>query len=104
VSLYGLHGNFQAQSGRGDALAEILLQAAETLRANADCRVYMISRDADDSDRVWVTEVWTDEATHDASLEDERVRALIKQAMPLIEGMAGSSEFRPVGGKGLPNQ
>lgn len=98
---YGLHGYFTAQAGRGDALADRLLEAATVLGDNSDCRLYMISRAPDDADRVWVTEAWTSREAHAASLGDDRVRGLIQRAMPLIAGSSDSIELTPLGGKGL---
>ena len=99
---FGLVGNFRAQPQQGDALAELLLEAAEALGANPECELYVISRSPDDADAVWVTEVWTSPDAHRASLEDNRVRELITQARPLIAGLGERFELSPVGGKGLP--
>jgi quinol monooxygenase YgiN len=97
---YGLHSHFTAQPGQGDALAEILLAAAEGLRANEACLLYLVSRSPDDPDVIWVTEAWTSKAAHDESLQSEDVKAAIQRARPLIAGIAGT-ELRPVGGKGI---
>jgi quinol monooxygenase YgiN len=99
---YGLHGKFSATAGQREALLALLLQAAEALQANPDCLLYLVSRAADDPDGIWVSEVWTDAAAHQASLEPEAVRAIIAQARPLIAGMSGRAELEVVGGKGLP--
>src|SRR5947208_1602725 len=57
-ALYGRHGSFTAQPGQGDALTEMLLAAAEALRTNDDCLLYLVSRSPDDPDVIAVTEVW----------------------------------------------
>lgn len=101
---YGMHGHFRAQPGQGEALAAVLLQAAELLADVDECRLYMVSRSIDDDDKVWVTEAWESREAHDASLEDERIRALITRALPLIAGPPVSTELRPEGGKGLVDQ
>ncbi len=46
-------------------------------------------------------EIWEDKAAHDASLKDERVRALIQQAMPLMGGAPSGAELKVIGGHGL---
>lgn len=97
---YGAHNQFTAQPGGGENLVAILLTAAEGLRSNDACLLYLVSRSPEDPDIVWVTEVWTDKAAHDASLSDEGTREAIGRAMPLIAGIRGT-ELRPVGGKGL---
>ncbi len=98
---FGLVGSFRAQPGQGEALAALLVQAAQALEGNGDCELYVVSRSPDDADAVWVTEVWTSPEAHRASLEDERVRELIRQARPLIAGLGERFELSPLGGKGL---
>jgi quinol monooxygenase YgiN len=102
--LYGMHGRIVAKPGSGDELAAILLEAAAGLQTNRDCLLYVVSRSADDADSVWVTEAWTDRASHAASLEDEAARELIARARPIIASFADRAELRPEGGKGLPAQ
>jgi quinol monooxygenase YgiN len=100
--LFGLHGRLLAQPGKGDELEAILLEAAAALEADDDCLLYVVSRQPDDPEAVWVTELWTSREAHRASLEDEAMRAMIQRAMPLIAELPERSiELRPVGGKGL---
>ena len=99
---FGLQGRIVAAPGQSDALVALLLEAADVLSDGfPECRLYLISRSASDADSIWVTEVWTDREAHDASLRDERVRAVIARARPIITAMADSTELRPIGGKGL---
>ena len=95
-----MHNQFTTQPGAGDALAEMLLAAAEGMRSNDACLLYLVSRSPDNPDVLWVTEAWTEKAAHDASLEDDEVRAAIQRALPLIAGVA-RTELRLVGGKGI---
>jgi quinol monooxygenase YgiN len=99
--MFGMHGSFKAQPGQGDALAAILLEAAESLRANESCLLYVVSRASDDADAIWVTEAWTDREAHDASLDVPDAKEQIARAMPLIAGIDGRAEFTPLGGKGV---
>lgn len=100
--LYGTHRRIVARPGHGDELAAILREAAAGLEANPGCLLYVVSRAADDADSVWVTEAWTDRAAHAASLEDPAARELIARARPIIASFADRAQFRPEGGKGLP--
>ncbi len=97
---YGRHGHFTARSGQADALTEILLAAADGLRSNNDCLLYLVSRSPDDPNSIWVTEVWTGQEAHAASLQQPDVQAAIQRARPLIAGISGG-ELRVVGGKGV---
>jgi quinol monooxygenase YgiN len=94
-----MHGRFKAQPGQGDALAAILLEAADTLRANDACLLYVVNRE--DAETIWVTEAWMDRAAHAASLDVPEAKAQIARAMPLIAGVDNRVEFEPLGGKGL---
>lgn len=98
---YGFHGKFTAQPGRRDELAGHLLRAAELLQPNPDCLHYVVST-SDEPDAVWVSEVWTDQAAHAASLEPADVQAMIEEVRPLIAGMSDRQELTVLGGKGLP--
>ncbi len=98
---YGLFGKFTAHPGKRDELVGYLLQAAELLERNPGCIHYVVST-SDEPEAVWVSEVWTEQAAHDASLEPDDIRALIKEARPLIAGMSDQTELTVHGGKGLP--
>jgi quinol monooxygenase YgiN len=96
-----MHGAFKARPGKGEELAAVLLDAAAGLRSDERCLLYVVSRDLDQPDMVWVTEAWTDREAHDASLRAPGVPEMIARARPLIAGMEGRAEFEPLGGKGL---
>ena len=99
--MFGMHGCFKAEPGQGEALAAILLEAAEGLQADERCLLYVVSRDLEDPDRIWVTEAWTDREAHDASLQAPGAPEMIARARQLIAGMEGRAEFAPLGGKGV---
>lgn len=86
MTKYGLHGKLKAVKGEGDALAEILVQASALVSTAQGCHLYMVSRDSEEEENVWVTEVWDSKEAHDESLKMEGVRKLISQAMPLLDG------------------
>jgi quinol monooxygenase YgiN len=98
---FGMHVRFTAQPGQGDALAAILLEAADALGAVEACRLYVVSRSPGDPDTIWVTEAWTDAEAHAASLQDEATKAAIARAMPLMAGRPEATRLLPAGGKGL---
>jgi quinol monooxygenase YgiN len=99
---YSLCGNFRAVDGGGDALAGLLLDAAEALKAADGCLHYTVHRVDGDPEAVWVLEIWADEDTHNASLGLASVQQIIAQARPMIAGMGERFELRPAGGLGLP--
>lgn len=97
---YGLFGSFTSQPGRRDELVGYLLRAAKLLERDPGCVQYIVSTSSA-PDAVYVSEVWTDEAAHDASLEPEDIRALIQEVRPLIAGMSEQTHLTVHGGKGL---
>ena len=99
---FGLHGSLKAIEGKGSQLAGLLLKASEILASVTGCQLYVISIDAEDKDIIWVTEVWDSKENHTNSLQDERIRLIIGEAMPLLDGMpTGGKSLKVIGGLGL---
>lgn len=103
MNKYFLQGKLKAQAGKRDALAALLLRAAQRVADIDGSILYSIGVDPDDPDTVYVTEIWETKASHDDSLKDEQVLALISEAMPLLEGRPGKGqELEILGGLGIP--
>jgi quinol monooxygenase YgiN len=96
--MYGLIGKMKAVSGQRDALIAIVLEGAEGMPG---CLSYIVARDVEDADAIWITEVWDSEASHDASLQLPTVLAAIAKARDLVAGMETGVATLPVGGVGL---
>ena len=79
-----LHGRLGAKPGKRDELLAILVDG-ERGEALPGCRLYLVSVDETDPDGVWITEVWESEESHTASLQLDRVKAQIAQAMPILD-------------------
>ena len=98
--MYGLIGKMRATPGQRDALLAILLEGTEAMPG---CLSYVIAQDPAETDAIWITEVWTDAASHTASLSLPAVQQAIAKARPLIAGCDGQVETIPVGGHGVPS-
>jgi quinol monooxygenase YgiN len=96
--MYGLIGRMKAQPGQREALITTMLEGSVPM---AGCLSYIIARDPDSEDGLWITEVWDSRESHAASLQIPEVRATIGKAMPLIAGFAERFETEPLGGVGL---
>ena len=96
--MYGLIGKMLATPGNRDALAAILLQG---IAGMPGCLSYIVAQDTTNPNALWVTEVWTSQAEHQASLSLPSVRAAITQARPIIAGFGERFETTPLGGQGL---
>jgi quinol monooxygenase YgiN len=102
MEAYGLFGKLQAQAGKGDELASILIEASEIVSSADGCYIYLVNRDVNDNDSIWVYEVWRNKQDHDNSLKMEGVRELISKAMPLLSGQPEKGlELEVIGGKGI---
>jgi quinol monooxygenase YgiN len=99
--MYAMNGKLIAQAGKRAELVDILKRAADAAARLRGCRLYIVHEDVANESYVWIYEMWDDKESHDASLKDERVRALISEAMPLMGGAPEGSELRVMGGYGV---
>jgi quinol monooxygenase YgiN len=97
--MYGLIGKMRSAPGKREELLDILFAATGALPG---CLSYIVARDPADTTALWVTEVWTDAASHKASLALPEVQAAITRAKPIIAGFEFQIETEPAGGFGLP--
>ncbi len=103
MSGVGRYVKFTAQAGRGTELADLLLRAADALSDTAGCELYLINRSTSEPDTVWVTELWLDQASLDASLEQLRTeegQARIAEVTALLAAPPELTELEPLGGVG----
>ena len=100
--MYLLHGKLTAKTGHSEELANILLEASGLVSTAPGCKLYVIGKDQNDSDSVYVTEIWESKEDHDNSLKAEDVRTLIMKAMPIIAGPPQKGqELDILGGAGI---
>jgi quinol monooxygenase YgiN len=98
---FGMQVRFTAHPGKGHEFVALLREGALDLEDFEACLLYLVSQEADNPDSVWVSEVWVDNESHAASLENPHVRATIERALPLLEGPPEALHLLPAGGKGL---
>lgn len=99
--MYGLIGKMSAKPGQRDAVIALVLDGVDAMPG---CLSYVVAKDAEDPNGIWITEVWDSAESHAASLKLPAVATAIRQAVPLLDMTAAG--FRqstvPVGGTGLP--
>jgi len=96
--MYGLIGKIIAKAGQRDTLIKILLEGSSDMPG---CLSYIVSKDSEEEDAIWVTEVWDSKESHQASLSLPSVKEAISQGRPMIEGFGMQAEMEPAGGHGL---
>jgi quinol monooxygenase YgiN len=97
-NMYGLIGKANCVAGKRDEFIAILLDG---VGAMPGCLSYVVARDPQDPDALWITEVWDSKESHAASLQLPAVRAAIAKGRPLIANFGEQTVTEPVGGFGL---
>ena len=96
--MYGLIGKMKAVPSQRDTLISILLEGVSDMPG---CLGYVVARDPEDPDAIWVTEVWDSQTSHKASLSLPSVKAVIARGKPLIASFDRYIETVPMGGHGI---
>lgn len=99
MSRVARYGRVLAREGHGGELAERLLAAADELRGDPGCELYLINREAGKPDVIWVTELWRSQADLDASLDRIRGSEEVAAVLSLADDWE-MIELELVGGKG----
>lgn len=96
--MYGLITRIRATPGRRDSLAPILVSAGADMPG---CLSYVVARDLGDPDSLWITEVWRNQTSHEASLSLPAVQEAMTAGRALIADFLERTVTEPVGGYGL---
>ncbi len=92
--MYGLIGKMKALPGKRDELAAAVLAGSSDMPG---CLSYVVAKDPEDADGLWVTEVWDSEANHKASLSLPAVKESIAKGRPLIASFGEYHTTEPLG-------
>lgn len=84
--MYLLQGKLKAKTGKQKELATILIQASKLVSNAETCKLYVVAKQENDPDHVFITEIWESKTDHDESLNLPGVRDLIMTAMPILDG------------------
>jgi hypothetical protein len=57
----------------------------------------------DEPDAPWVTELWADQAAHQASLQNKRDQVDVQQGISLVAGMPEQIRLTPIGARACPD-
>ncbi len=96
--MHGIIGKILAVPNKRDELIEILLDGTKDMPG---CIQYIVSKDSNDDDAIWITEVWKDQESHQGSMSLPNVREAITKGKPLIANFAERHTIEPIGGQGL---
>ena len=84
---FAMQVQMQASDGRGDDLAAIMIQAANAVKNMPGCQAFVVMQGMSNPDQVMITEIWDDQADHQASLKNPEIKTIINAARSLIAHM-----------------
>ena len=93
------YGTSVAHPGRGDELAQHLLAAAAELESDPGCELYLVNRQRDAPDTIWITELWRSQADLDSAVEKIKDSPQVAAVRDLVERWE-MVELELLGGKG----
>jgi len=93
------YGTSVAHPGRGDELAQHLLAAAAELESDPGCELYLVNRQRDAPDTIWITELWRSQADLDGAVEKIKDSPQVAAVRDLVERWE-MVELELLGGKG----
>src|SRR5262245_33527231 len=95
---FGQLARISALPGQRDLLIDAML---EGMKGAAGCALFLVAKDSNDGDLIWVTEVWESSEAHDVFLAQPGVQETAGRVRPLMATREVNST-EPVGGIGLP--
>ncbi len=93
------YGRMVALPGSGPELAEVMLAVATAQEADPGCLLYLVNRQTDDPETLWVTELWRSQEDLDASIESLKGNDQVARVRTLLAD-GGMIELDLLGGKG----
>jgi quinol monooxygenase YgiN len=97
-SVYGMIAKITAVAGKRDEFVEVLTKSTSRMPG---CLSYIVAEDSRDANVVWVTEVWDNAASHEASFTLPEVQSAISQAKSLVAAFERVAITIPVREMGL---
>jgi len=96
--MYGMIAKLTAVPGSREEMTAILKESAANMPG---CSSYIVAEDSADENVIWVTEVWDNQASHDASLSLPAVKSAIPRAKAIVSNFERIAVTTPVWGVGL---
>ncbi|HSH02177.1 MAG TPA: antibiotic biosynthesis monooxygenase family protein [Anaerolineae bacterium] len=90
--MYGLIGQIITHPNQRPTLTALLTAATVNM---PNCLHYLIAHDQNDPNALWITEIWTDKAAHQASLQLPAIQKAMTDGRPLIASFGQRIETIP---------
>ncbi len=92
--MYGLIVKLTSTPGRRDELIQFM--GGEDSHTVPGCLSFIVAEDATDKDVLWITEVWSSQESHEASLAAPPIKESLTDADTLIAAFEKIATTRPV--------
>ncbi|MQY19827.1 putative quinol monooxygenase [Nocardia macrotermitis] len=83
-NLFSVFGRMTALPGRRAEVIALIKESASAGGADSGLLTYSINTALDDPDAIWVTELWTDRESHDATTRSAPVAAVTRRFLELL--------------------
>ena len=81
--MFGQINKITTVPGKRDEVVRLVMNGSDEMPG---CHSYIVAKDAQDADVIWVSEVWDSAEMQKASMEIPDVKQSVEQAMPMIAG------------------
>jgi len=101
MSQHAVYTRFITHPNKGATLIDILMKANHVVSVAKGCRLYIINHTAENTDHIWVTELWDTQEDHAISLTLDGCKELSAAAVPLLIAPPEQVVLKAVAGKGV---
>lgn len=100
-SYYALINKLTTKPGRRDEVIQLLLESGKRFQQHPSCIYYLVFKDTNSPNIIWVEDAWTNKEDHTTALAQPEMKPYIAKTIPLLEVMPEQYEIQYAGGKGL---
>ena len=98
---YALINKMTAKPGKRDEVIHILLESGKPFNDITSCILYLVYKDKNNPNVIWVEDVWTNQDDHAVAMNTPQMRSNIAKSLTVLESMPEQIEVVLAGGKGL---
>lgn len=81
--MFGQINKITTVAGKRNEVVRLVMNGSDEMPG---CHSYIVAKDAQDADVIWVSEVWDSAEMQKASMDIPDVKQSVEQAMPMIAG------------------
>jgi quinol monooxygenase YgiN len=96
---YCLINKITTKPDKRDEVIRIMLESGKPFDTNDNCLLYMVSKDTQSENVIWVLDVWNSYEAHEEAMAKSDMRQFVKEAIPLLQHRPEQFIIQPVGGK-----